>query len=292
MAVTMTISTILMGTAALTVLTSSVAGATVIWGIANQVPVPGYGGGAFTSVSCTGVGDCTAVGADWSSGQPLSATESGGTWSSTTAVPGSEGGAQFNAVSCTGVGDCTAVGTDGNYQSIYATESGGAWGTPTEVPGSGGTGLSFENTFTGVSCTGVGDCTAVGWGLHGSDLYNQPLYATESGGTWSSTSAISTPSGLGQFFGVSCTGVGDCTAVGWSNGPIYAAESGGTWGSTTEVSGSVGQTVFQSVSCTGVGDCTAVGDDGRGPMSATETGAPGVVPPRSPCPEAGAPSSA
>ena len=63
-----------------------------------------------------------------------------------------------------------------NGQPVYVTDANGTWGSVTEVPGApGGSG-----SFSGVSCTGASDCTAVG-----QDADGQPIYATESHGVWS-----------------------------------------------------------------------------------------------------------
>ena len=67
----------------------------------------------------------------------------------------------------------------------------------------------------------------------------------------------------GIFFGVSCPGAGECTAVGLdASQPTAATETGGVWGTGTEVPGSIsGGAEFSAVSCTGAGECTAVGND-------------------------------
>ena len=229
-------------------------GSSTTWSSAIEVPAVGgpRQNSSFQSVSCTGVGTCTAVGYD-ANNQPIYFTESDGVWGSATEVANSPGGgALFNSVSCTGVGDCTAVGFDLNDQPIYASESGGNWGTPTEVGDSPG------SNFQAVSCTGVGDCTAVG--LDGNN--NQPIYATEFEGTWGALTPLSAPGG-GFFFGVSCKRAGFCTAVGGDGKdfPISATESGGTWGAVDQIVGPLAS-YFYGVSCTGAGNCTGVGFDG------------------------------
>ncbi len=88
-------------------------------------------------------------------------------------------------------------------------------------------------------------------------------------GRLASTALLGTSPGPGQyngFQGVSCTGVGNCTAVGYGPGaqPIYAIEVGGNWGDALVVTGSAGgKGYFHAVSCTGA-ICTAVGSDGGG----------------------------
>ena len=111
----------------------------------------------------------------------------------------------------------------------------------------------------GVSCTVVGDCTAVGGEGGG------PQYLTETNGTWGPLNQLSSPSGRGSFFAVSCTDATDCTAVGFDNGALpsgaalYATETHGLWGPVTDLPGPLDSTLW-GVSCTDATDCTAVGN--------------------------------
>jgi hypothetical protein len=249
-----------------------------VWGKAIEVQAPEHAG-VFTGVSCTSVGNCTAVGYDYLGstnvdggpeiGYPMYATETAGKWGVATEITSSVGGfflsaagAGFTSVSCTSVGDCTAVGGNG---PMYATESGGIWGPATFLDTE-----SFVGYFNGVSCTSASDCTAVGDdesydGMYGFYSANQPIYATESAGTWGTPAEIAAPGGsTGSFNAVSCNSPSDCTAVGVAgdpiDDPIYATESAGTWGTATEVHapGSFGS--LSGVSCTSDTDCTAIGD--------------------------------
>ena len=79
----------------------------------------------------------------------------------------------------------------------------------------------------------------------------------------------------GQLYSVSCTALGDCTAVGYNGWPIYATETGGLWGPVADAPGLIVGGSFQGVSCIAAGVCTAVGYDlgkQRQPIYATETG--------------------
>jgi hypothetical protein len=236
---------------------------TAAWSEPTQITAPVNKEGFFNGVSCTGDGDCTAVGADAdaSAEQFLFATETAGSWGSATEIPSPSGAGAFNAVSCSGAGDCTAVG--GDDQPAYATETAGSWGTPTEIPSLTGSGI-----FRGVSCTDADDCTAVG------ENGNGPAYATEAAGSWSVLTNIDAPSGGGFFFSVSCTSANDCTAVGndGASQPFYATETAGSWGTATEIP-APGGGGFNGVSCTSAGNCTAVGQPaGSGqPFYSTET---------------------
>jgi hypothetical protein len=252
-------------------------------------------------VSCTDAADCTAVGGDYEGCDLCNAavyqTETAGTWGEPTESKAGQP-AYFSGVSCTSTTDCTAVGEDfvSDYGPFYQTETAGTWGTPTQLSGTG--------EFSGVSCTSATDCTAVGqagfvftetdgtWSsasgpssttsfalsgvsctdatdctVVGQDANNQPIYATETAGTWGPVTEITLPSSLGtsaEFSGVSCIDATDCTAVGedGNNQPFYTTETDGTWGTPAEITvpGAVGSRgTFTSVSCTSITDCTAVG---------------------------------
>ena len=179
------------------------------WSGATEIPAPG-GAGMFNGVSCVDAADCTAVGED-GYGQPIYATETSGVWGGATETSAPGGGGQFNGVSCTTAGGCTAVGEDANHQPIYATEASGSWSGAAEISTPG-----FGGQFNGVSCVDAADCTAVGAEPKSSFGYDnaEPIYATETSGSWSGAIDLSAPNSGGQFNGVSCTPDVGCTAVG------------------------------------------------------------------------------
>ena len=228
------------------------------WGKPKEISDPDNG--AFFGVSCTGTGECTAVGADSTNDLPMYATETGGSWGAPTDIDAPGGYGVFNGVSCTGTGECTAVGGDLDGP-IYDTESGGIWGAPTLVPSSnvsdGETGV-----FLAVSCTGIGECTGVG---SADEDPTQPMYATESGGVWGDYVDLPSSGSDPILRSVSCTGIGECSAVGTTGGPdatsqpIYATETEGNWNAVTELPYPK-EGEFWGVSCAGAGECTAVGD--------------------------------
>jgi hypothetical protein len=222
-----------------------------LFGPATEVTIPGYTG-QFVSVSCTGAGDCTAVGG------VLVASEVNGIWSSATTLD-APSGASFATVSCIDADDCTAVGAtttaeDAHPVPIYATESGGVWAPAADVADP-----SRDAELSGVSCVDTADCTAVGY----DSAAQEAAYAIESGGVWGPLTDLSENSFLSS---VSCLDAGDCTAVGSDpvfNGiPVEVSEADGLWGSVDVIPGPAGyiKGYEQSVSCTGPGDCTAVGE--------------------------------
>jgi hypothetical protein len=249
------------------------------WGPATEADITG--GGAFSSVSCVSVVNCTAVGNaaedPFTQDQPLSATETNGTWGPATSVD-IAGGGNLSSVSCSSAGDCTAVGNNAQDpdQPFYVSQTNGTWGPATVVDILGG------GTLSSVSCSSAGDCTAVG------NRFDQGSYAgvsagpisvTETNGAWGPVTPLSDLVG-GLLSSASCTSAGNCTAVGndAQNQPIYVNQTNGTWGSAAEVLMTVGG-AFSSVSCTSAGNCTGVGEQGVSnvppmgyePFSATET---------------------
>jgi hypothetical protein len=261
-----------------------------VWEAAQLLPAPPGGSentGPFTSVSCSGIEYCTAVGADGGSVgyEPLYSTETNGLWSTpSTLTPGG----WLLGVSCTAPGDCTAVGRYGGgvfvgatYVPDYSTQTDGVWGPLTEIANLG------QGQFNSVSCASVGNCTAVGSTIDG--FTPQPIAATETNGIWGTAVAISgSIGGLGSLASVSCTSAGDCVAVG-SDGnsqPTYVNETSGSWSTISEDLGATGDSgSFSSVSCTTATVCTAVGTDGaRNAIYATSSAPPPVVTPPVPVP--------
>lgn len=76
-------------------------------------------------MSCVDDGNCTAVGTDTATHQPLYSSEVGGvrdTPQEDTTAPG--GGGHFSGPSCVPGGSCTAGGVDRNAQPIHAVSQG------------------------------------------------------------------------------------------------------------------------------------------------------------------------
>ena len=253
----------------LVVVGASPAGAAPTW--STPTVLPGITGQSlsFISVSCTSVGECTAVGSSDIAATPNAViTETSGVWGTPTALAGPSGVQfpGFNSVSCSSPGNCTAVGQGWTV----ATETAGLWSPVTKLPvGSG--------NFYSVSCTSAGNCTAVGSGF-------KPVAVVETNGIWGTPTyvVVRTSSGpldaTGGFNSISCTSVGNCTASGdlvpasvyADPEPIVVDETGGVWGAPTvlsSVNGSAG-----SISCASVGNCTLVGNNSLKGLVATETG--------------------
>ncbi|MGA8296321.1 MAG: Ig domain-containing protein, partial [Acidimicrobiales bacterium] len=74
--------------------------------------------------------------------------------------------ADLLGISCSSAGNCTAVGeyedTSNHYQAIVATETGGSFGAATEVTAPANAGTNPDTELGAISCSSVGNCTAVG----------------------------------------------------------------------------------------------------------------------------------
>ena len=206
-----------------------------VWGPTAEVSLPSVT--ILGSISCTSPGNCSAAASPPSS---LVATETNGAWSGPAALA-MEG---IFSISCTSPGTCTVAGIGppnghGTFVGPYvATETGGVWGAPTELT------APDDSLFNGVSCTSPGNCIAVGSvSANQFGLEPRAMMATETDGTWSAVALVATPipnGGYGgQLNGVSCTGPGNCTAVGSFGLVVTQTSAVVSVGTVTQVVGSV-----------------------------------------------------
>ena len=266
------------------------------WAPASELSLPsgaatlsGAQSALLSSVACTGVGACVAVGrySDSSGGRDaMVATEAAGTWGQATGVTLPAGASMvqnafLDGVACASAGNCVAVGsypdaTAGN-EAMVATETGGTWAPATELVLPSGAAASAQNAeLTSVSCASAGNCVAVGDYTDSASAV-QPMVADETGGTWAQASELPRPSGAGStaaatLDSVACTSAGNCVAVG-AYGDASAdhlamieTETGGTWAATTlslptgAASGaSVQDAGLRAVSCPSAGNCVSTG---------------------------------
>ena len=206
------------------------------------------GDSTLTSISCPSYSNCTAVGSYTDSSgytQGLIETETSGSWraseiplpTDTTPNPS----VLINAVSCVAIGECTAVGKYNGGTAFIATESGGIWSAVSAVlpPPDVSTG-DPQATLNSVSCSGPGDCGAVGSYLDSSGI-EVAMAMTQNSGSWSAAVGITLPAAAAaapdssSLTGVSCSASGSCTAVGdflASSGvtqPMYLQSSFFSW---------------------------------------------------------------
>ena len=250
-------------------------------------------GTIFTSLSCSSVGNCLAVGVtpNGSNGwMPVMAVASNGTWGTTVNVVLPSGhstsgdSSDLSSVSCISASSCEAVGTyetaggdaEGMVVPIEVSGASAAQGTAIELPlPTGATQAELE----GVSCTSTA-CTAVGESDAG------PLVATNAAGSWASAiaSVPAASTAAVELLAVSCPATGPCEAVGVYNEGFSTYDwaiqvSAGVPGSPEDVNlpsdfvptnlvldqgeGSMIPYVnlygLDSVSCPSAGACTAAG---------------------------------
>jgi titin len=265
-----------------------------------------------TSVSCASAGNCSAGGFSYSYDASTGAnpsrafvlTQVNGVWGSAVDVPGLAdidlgNTSRVNAVSCASAGNCAAGGFY-NYDAEYGygvthpfvvAQVAGVWQSAIEVPG-GGWAEWASGEITSVSCPSDGNCVAGGWST------GEPAFVVSLvDGVWQNREAIDTISSTvddmraSRVSSVSCSSVGNCTAVGNTSFGDYfdafgdlnekplsfvATQVDGVWQSAVDPnSGFIDNTfaTLSSVSCPSDGNCSAVGsyvyyydvrDDGDG----------------------------
>jgi|GEM_PF-5099848 len=285
-----------------------------------------YPGGGLESVSCSGPQECVAVGGVWSSGgtsRAMVATETDGVWGRPVEIAPrrNDGVGATLTVSCSGGKRCVVARVAGGGvppvgSMRVATDTTGVWGPASriELP-VGGTlaatggesGPAAAPGIDAVTCTGPGDCVAVGSFYASTARGYQAMAATETNGVWSRASEVALPGDAmaslqeADLDAVTCTGPGDCVAIGSyydTDAEVGAGrgfgldqglqlmavtETGGVWGRarTMMLPAGVSDTLSTqveptAVSCTSLRDCVAVGNyettEGSQVMAATETG--------------------
>ena len=180
----------------------------------------------------------------------------------------------------------------------------GTWGAAVEIPGTAGLNAGGNDELDGISCPSPGNCS--GGGMYTDAAGSEQLYVVdETNGSWGTAVeipgfALLNAGTKADFWGVSCSSAGNCSAVGDytdASGHTQAfvvSQSGGTWGTAIEAPGipflNFGGSLTAAVSCPSDGNCTAGGTylDGSDHLQAfviSETGGswgtaiaiPGVV---------------
>jgi LPXTG-motif cell wall-anchored protein len=246
----------------------------------------------FTVVSCASAGNCTAAGhfKPVTGGRmAFTMTSTNGVWGQAVPVPfepevqSISPYSSVNSVSCASVGNCTAVGyfknANGGYEAFTWTMSGGQGGQAAPAVFADGVEQSptYRNaSFYGVSCASAGNCAAVGYFSNESNNV-EALTMMSAGGVWGRATPAAFASGVqnaapsATFYAVSCTSVGNCTAVGYfkntsgANEALTMTSSGGEWGQASTAMFATGvrsanpEERLSSVSCASAGNCTSAG---------------------------------
>ena len=254
-----------------------------VWAPAVPADVTGIAGsgsnGSFHAVSCTAPGYCTAAG-EYNQ-RAITQTSTNGVWApaveanfTSDTVRGYDGpNDSFNSISCYFRGYCTAVGefTSGDYRSpMTATSTNGVWGpvTPVNLPSS----LDHEadTSYSQVSCSAPGFCTATGYSYSYADGFTNTFTSTSTMGVWGELVILMNT----KIVALSCTQPGYCTGAGSyrKNGDDAAMTitmTAGAWFmfgpeavyiDPAKESSQYPQSELTAISCTAPGYCTAVGN--------------------------------
>lgn len=220
---------------------------------ATEVSAPATDAGSagvsdLSSIACPSTTRCTAAGGYQDlAGDAFGfvSNGSGSTWSQGVEIPmpadaGANPRVSVGRLSCTAAGDCVVVGSyedaSGDTEAFVDTITSGVPATAVEVAAPSGAATPVDASLSGVSCTSVGTCTAVGSTLQADEDF-EPIYVQVSGGAPGAAQLLSAPPGGSSSLSViDCTATGICTASGAYAGPssstetVVVALSGGTWG--------------------------------------------------------------
>jgi len=255
-----------------------------VWGNATKVPgVPAYGGGfsVVSSIACTGVGFCTAVGGydDYHSyGHAFVVTETNGVWHKAVKFGRNT---ELNSISCPTAGSCAAGGSYAGgcpCQAIVVSETKGVWGKVKVVPGlaARNNGPGALSTVNSISCPAAGSCAAGGYYTDRHDN-ERAFVVSEKNGVWGKAIKVSGAAALGpgEVYSISCGAAGNCAAGGYyrdgSHGHAFVvSEKRGVWLKARKVDNLGNSGEVDSVFCTKAGFCAAGGSyvDGSGASQA------------------------
>ena len=210
-----------------------------VWATATEVNIVTSNtvDGSASSVSCDSSGDCTVTGFALEVDDTTetltydefvtSETAGSGTWSTPVVLAtglSSSVLVEPTAISCVDATDCTITSVALDLDTFTATadletEVAGTWSPATGIANAG----TRPVEFSGITCSAVGDCVAVGSSSSSSNLLDDstvvPAVAIESSGVWGGSQDLTLPlvspvTNQGELEGVSCYAVGECVAVG------------------------------------------------------------------------------
>jgi hypothetical protein len=166
-------------------------------------------------VSCVGTSNCVAVGDSISaSGSERTLIEGwdGTRWSVIASPSPSGGGSSLSGVTCLEASSCFSIGEQAPSQQMLRTLVEQWDGTSWTIVPSPNVGSSSMSNLSGVACSGMSACVAVGSyvGAEGSAT----LAEGWDGSSWRIAPSANPASGSGSLLGVSCTRATDCVAVG------------------------------------------------------------------------------
>ena len=226
----------------------------------NQVSV-------LTSVSCSAVNACTAVGYSGDFGGldsvlTLAEAWNGTSWSiQPTSNPTSPNHAYLTGVSCTAPSACIAVGSADGFEPVAEAWNGTSWSLQ-KPPNPAG---AIGGVLAGVSCTSASACAAVGNYQNRSGAH--ALLAEAWNGTAWAIEPAAKPAGASRSYlnGVSCLSATACTAVGsYQSGklthvPLAEVWNGSAWSIRAIPGPAAPRSSLAGVACRSASVCVAVG---------------------------------
>lgn len=210
------------------------------------------------AASCVSAASCMAVGSFFNSSNDYQTLAESWNGSSLSIV---NQDAELAGISCVDATHCVAVGSRFGDDSLSVTlavvSDGHGWRrVPTPNPAS-----SQGSYLSAVSCLSADECVAAGY-YYDSDNTRLTLVEAWDGAHWS---IVASPNPEGSaysvFYGVACTSVTNCVAVGSSGGRTLAETwDGANWSiATTADPLSTAYSELSSVTCRGATHCLAVG---------------------------------
>jgi hypothetical protein len=234
------------------------------WAQAEEVPgITGINLGASASVfsvSCASAGNCGATGQFTDAAkdtQVFVLNEVDGAWGNALAVPGVAAASSQNqplppSIDCRTATSCSLAfdleDATGTEQSYVDSETGATWADASAVAGVNS--ATLGSLLVALSCSSVGQCTAVG-AFGDSQKNAQAMVVDQVGGVWQPAIEVPNSAALNAGGGalmdtVACYADGYCVAGGvytdaaGSGQALVAGESAGVWQPAIELSGSAG----------------------------------------------------
>jgi hypothetical protein len=190
------------------------------------------------AVSCTGSGDCMAVG-----NSVLTTINGGASWQSATMPPIASSDYLF-AVSCITASICWADTPSGHM--FHTADGGATWSEQT---------LAAVKGLDGISCRAGGYCVALGSGGTTSGADGQEIfYTSDAGDHWTTVDLGTAP----ILRSVSCATTTTCWAVGGSHVSV-THDGGQTWSQQSSFPNLGPYSFMVDISCSDTTHCVAVG---------------------------------
>jgi hypothetical protein len=211
------------------------------------------------AISCYSASSCLATGYSANGAAVYSTSDAGAEWNPQT-IPVTA--TSLNGIYCLSSGFCVTVGTDlaDGMGAVFTSGDGGSTWTSQSVP-------SGVVSLNSVSCASSSDCVAVGASdspIGGEDDFEgdiEVIGTTDGGSVWTREGPSDDS---GALFGVSCSSIEDCIAVGTKSNlhtsgttteiTVTTTNGGNSWVERNE-----GKGRLYGVACPSTSVCVAVG---------------------------------